>query len=128
MSPRKKPQKSHEQQTAENYFPVAKEDLKYAIEKSVKEQPEAETVEKIGKPKRKYIRKKRATTKNSTTKIRYKNNKKELKYEPPKISLKQNGYELIITEKPQAAAKIAAALSNGKDKKTSSGKGINYYE
>lgn len=41
--------------------------------------------------------------------------------------LKPGGYKLIITEKPQAAAKIAAALSNGKDQKVSKAK-ISYYE
>jgi DNA topoisomerase I len=35
---------------------------------------------------------------------------KEEKFTPPKILLKKNGYELIITEKPQAALKIASSL------------------
>src|SRR3989344_9200675 len=35
---------------------------------------------------------------------------------------------LIITEKPQAAAKIASALSNATDEKITSKNGVSYYE
>lgn len=41
--------------------------------------------------------------------------------------LKSDGYVLVITEKPQAASKIAAALSNGKDRQISN-QGVSYYE
>ena len=46
-------------------------------------------------------------------------------YKIPKISLKKDGYELIVTEKPQAAMKIADAL--GKSEKRNL-HGIPYYE
>ena len=51
------------------------------------------------------------------------------KFIPPNITLKENGYELIITEKPQAAQKIATALddSNSPTKRTLPG-GVSYYE
>jgi len=145
--PKKKPQKSHEQQTAENYFPVDEEDLRYAIEKKVKKIPELETVEKIGK-KKTYQKRKYASKKTASTGKRGSNNKLNNKlvnkkrgdkinkkissgrrvgkpYEPPKISLKKNGYELIITEKPQAALKISSAL--GKSTKRNL-HGVPYYE
>jgi DNA topoisomerase-1 len=51
--------------------------------------------------------------------------KKSKTSKTPKLS-KSSGNILIITEKPQAADKIAAALSNGKDKKVSE-KGVSYY-
>ena len=50
---------------------------------------------------------------------------KEKKYIPKKIELKDKGYELIITEKPQAAAKIANALGVPTQKTESK---IAYYE
>ena len=152
--PPKKPAKSKEETTAENYFPVDKDDLKRVTEKSVKddvskedylrksveveikdspkeemlkgavEKPykkidkkELETVEIISKPEKKHSKKK-STGKKFAKKI-IKN------YTPPEISLKKSGYELVITEKPQAAMKIASAL--GISKKLSNN-GIPYYE
>jgi len=44
-----------------------------------------------------------------------------------KSNLRAERYKLIITEKPQAAAKIAAALSNGKDNRLLKNK-ISYYK
>jgi DNA topoisomerase I len=41
---------------------------------------------------------------------------------------KKSGTTLIITEKPQAADKIAAALSDGKDKKVTNKNKVSYYE
>ena len=40
----------------------------------------------------------------------------------------KKGTTLIVTEKPQAAAKIAAALSEGKDEKFSGKDNVSYYE
>ncbi|MBU2503553.1 MAG: DNA topoisomerase I, partial [Nanoarchaeota archaeon] len=52
--------------------------------------------------------------------------KKSLKeFKVPKIKLKPEGYELIITEKPQAALKISSAL--GKSTKRGTG-GVPFYE
>jgi len=130
----RKQKKSREETSAEGYFPVDDEDLKYTISKKVRESnpdnkriteksfktQEVEKVEKIGRKKPKKYKKnksKRKTSKRTVTKTK--------KYTPPKINLKEKGYELIITEKPQAAGKIASAL--GKPTKSSYQK-IAYYE
>ena len=116
-------QKSKEETTAENYFPVDSSDLKHTIEKKYKT-PEKKDIEKIeilaltGKKKRKPAAKKSA-------KKSVKNETKIQTYEPPEISLKKDGYELIITEKPQAALKISSAL--GKSEKNNF-HGVPYYE
>jgi DNA topoisomerase-1 len=109
---RRKQKKTKEEKIAENFFPVDPGDLKKTIEKKYKkpERKSLEKVEKIKKPKRKYRKKTKAK-------------KKEFKI--PKIKLKPKGYELIITEKPQAALKIASFL--GKSVKKSD-KNIPYYE
>ena len=62
--------------------------------------------------------------KKKTRKIIKRVNKKQ-KFIVPKISLKKNSYELIITEKPQAAMKISSAL--GESKKNNFQK-VPYYE
>ena len=121
----KKPKKTAEERVLENYFPLDEEDTERATEKIVKEsvpdfkyvvekeykKPERnslETIEKI--PKRKVKKSKTA---------------KKVKFSPQKIKLKKDGYELIVTEKPQAALKIASALGNPKRKDF---KGVSYYE
>jgi DNA topoisomerase-1 len=129
--PRKKQKKSKEEKTAEEFFPVDEEDLKYAVEKPVKEM-ELETVEKTGRVKKAYKRKtsvKKAQTRKKSSGTSYKPSKKAFnkikEYSPPEISLKKNGYELIITEKPQAALKIADALGKSAKKNNH---GVPYYE
>ncbi|MDP2628653.1 MAG: DNA topoisomerase [Nanoarchaeota archaeon] len=121
----KKPKKSKEERIAENYFPVYKEDLKRTIEKEYKEiDPKSlEKIEEVKqiKTKRKYSRKK--SSKNKTSPKKRKTIEK--KFIPPKISLKPNGYEFIITEKPQAALKIASALGKSIQKDINK---IPYYE
>lgn len=135
--PKKKIQQTHAEKTAENYFPVDKTDLKYTIEKPYKEPiKETETIVSTGKIIKKTPKKRAPRKKNS------KNAKKPFprtvgrgrikksiyspsKFEPPNIKLKDNGYELIITEKPQAAEKIASALG-AVDKRNFGG--IPYYE
>jgi len=102
--------------------------VKQSIEVAVKEKPKVEdleTIEKIGdiKPKKKY--KKRATKKRVSKSRVKKPSKTPSKFK--EVKLKANGYKLIITEKPQAAAKIAAALSGGKDDKITKSK-VSYYE
>ena len=100
-------------------------DIKKTVEIAVKPKPKAEdleTVEKIGKIKPKKTRKKTKTRKNkgfskSITPLTFK--------EKP---LKKDGYVLVITEKPQAAEKIAAALSDGKDRKVNHPGGVSHYE
>ncbi len=82
------------------------------------------TIEKEGnlerKVKGKKSKKKRIMKKVKTTII------KEEKYIIPKILLKKDGYELIITEKPQAALKISNAL--GVATKREITRGVPYYE
>ena len=53
--------------------------------------------------------------------------KKSVKKISSENKLKKDGYKLIITEKPQAAQKISAALSNGNDNRLIRNK-ISYYE
>ena len=106
----RKQKKTKEEKIAEEFFPVDEDDLKYAIEKKYKK-PDRKSLEKVEKP----SKRKKKTTKSKT--------KKEFKI--PKIKLKPKGYELIITEKPQAALKIASSL--GKSTKKSD-RNIPYYE
>ncbi|MFW5846596.1 MAG: DNA topoisomerase I [Nanoarchaeota archaeon] len=100
------------------------------------EKNEIEKVEKLGETgkiiKKKGKSKGKKKTKKKYSKSRKKSNslvKQIIQYEPKKINLKPEGkgYELIITEKPQAAGKIAYALSE-KVKQKSPTKGIYYYE
>jgi len=114
--PRKKQIKTKEEKVVENYFPVDESNLKNTIEKPYK-QIDRRSLETIEKPKKK-TRKKRKTTKKSKK-------TKKTEFKPPKVALKKSGYELIITEKPQAALKISSAL--GKSKKKDIAK-IPYYE
>lgn len=142
--PRKKAinPKSRAEQTAEQYFPIDSDDLKRAVEKPVKEFPaqnivssvekKVETpeplapniaeVKKQRKPRAKKIGVKKPSK--SQKKISTTPEKKQ-SFSPPKISLKPGNYELIITEKPQAALKIASSL--GKAEKRDN-KGVPYYE
>ena len=123
----RKQKKTKEEKTAESYFPVDESNLRRTTEKqeketiinpvkittkkSYKKTGPKEIIEKTGKIVR---RKKKNSTKN-----------KKIEYSPAKINLKENGYELIITEKPQAALKISSAL--GKATKRNS-QGVPYYE
>ena len=125
---RKKPKKSKEEKITENYFPVDEEDIEFAVEKSVKEiipdikktiikpykEIEREIVEKKGKPVKKFYGKKRNYTHKKSLSNKKSDDKRTIKkeFKIPEISLKSTGYELIITEKPQAALKIASALGN----------------
>lgn len=79
--------KTHEEKTAENFFPVDEGDLKRAIEKEYKKPNEESLIRNL--------------------------------------ELKGGGYELVITEKPQAAAKIASALGKAVQKNFNK---IPYYE
>jgi len=100
--------------------------LKNTIEKksSKLNRNELVTIEKVGKAKR--ATKKKSTRKKTSRKTAKKTTTKLQKYKIPKILLKSNGYELIITEKPQAALKIASAL--GVATKREIVRGVPYYE
>jgi len=126
----KKQKKTRAESSAEDFFPVEQRDVKYAVEKQYKTiEPSTLTkIEKQGEiiskePKKKgKVRKKSVRGKPKKTK---KIIKKAIDYAPPKTKLKSGGYELIITEKPQAALKISSAL--GKSIQRSVGS-VPYYE
>jgi len=143
----KKPKKSSEEKSAEEYFPV-EEDYKRSTEKQAKENTPSnkKTTEKIVKSpvidnhsiekqyhsidkkdreKSEPLKRKTRKRKSTKKKAKKRTTTKKVKYIVPKIQLKSKGYELIITEKPQAAAKIASSL--GKTEKFSNQK-VPYYE
>lgn len=138
MPPKRKPkhlQKTHAETTAENYFPVDESDLGRGVEKKYKS-PEKEDIEKIEvlsiqkkKTARKRTSKPKTTRKKSSNKLPKRKavgkRRQEEIYVPPKINLKENGYELIVTEKPQAALKISSALGNSIKRNN---QGVPYYE
>ncbi|MBU2504079.1 MAG: hypothetical protein KJ879_03465, partial [Nanoarchaeota archaeon] len=114
----KKEQKSKEEKLAEGFFPVDKDDLKYAIEKPAKTVDVSSLIKIEKGPSKKIATKRKTATKKTRKKTtRVKKSLKEFKV--PKIKLKPEGYELIITEKPQAALKISSAL--GKSTKRGTG-------
>ncbi len=121
----KKAKKPFEQKTAEEYFPVDETDLKYAIEKPQKEKLIFSEPKKQIKKKKKIIRIKKTKKGKGVRGVRSRKTKSPKDYSPPKIELKKDGYELIITEKPQAALKIASALGNSKKQDLH---GVPYYE
>jgi DNA topoisomerase I len=112
-----------EQEIRGNYVPVDEGDLKSAINVPVKEKV-SEIIETKGKRvvKKKTFKKKVVKNKKFT-----KNNWKEKFKIPGPKELKKSGPILVITEKPQAAQKIAAALSEGKVKQSSLNK-VSYYD
>src|SRR3989338_2262684 len=128
----RKPQKPREQKIVEEFFPVEPQDVKYAIEKKyspldveLQGKKEKTFIEKteVAISKKLHVKAKKPK-KDKVSSARTKT-KKETQYEPKKITLKKGGYELVITEKPQAALKIASAL--GKSIKRAD-KGVPYYE
>ncbi len=124
----KRKQKSREERYAEDFFPVKPEDIKYAIEKPVSESQRAMLADKIST--KKQTRKRKSNTykkKFSKPKKSSRKKSKKIEFKPKKIKLKKQGYELIITEKPQAASKISSALSNNKANKKASNS-VAYYE
>ncbi|MFH1607772.1 MAG: DNA topoisomerase I [archaeon] len=136
-----KPKKTKEEKLAEDFFPVDEEDIERATEKKVKEPTSdfKQTVEKqykkLGRDeietstpiKTKKTYKKRKTTSKKTSKksLNKRSPKGTGEWVPPKISLKKDSYELIITEKPQAASKIATSLGSATQKNNNK---VNYYE
>jgi reverse gyrase len=121
----KKAKKPFEQKTAEEYFPVDETDLKYAIEKPQKEKMIFPEPKKKKTNRKKTLKIKKLRKELSNRKVRSRKTKTPKDYSPPKIELKKDGYELIITEKPQAALKIASALGSSKKNNLH---GVPYYE
>ena len=129
----KKPQKTREEKAAESYFAVDKDDTKHTTEKKVKSFVDEKsilknvTAKEYSKPSQKELEKIEHVSKNREKKRIYKKplKKTDIKYIPPKVHLKETGYELIITEKPQAALKIANALGKAVQKTANK---VPYYE
>ena len=140
--PLKKPEKTREERAVESSSLVDPSDVKTRTEKFVRERTQGKLIETIEKPVKDS---KKSSEKGSVTKTSKKPSKKELEkiesfnvvkkkvkrskvakeYSPPKTKLRQGGYELIITEKPQAALKIANALGNSVQKNINK---VPYYE
>ncbi|MCL5730487.1 MAG: DNA topoisomerase I, partial [Candidatus Pacearchaeota archaeon] len=115
--PRRQP-KTRAETTAEEYFPVSSYDLKHTVEKIyAKESPKQEVkqAKSAGRTRKKAVKKS----------VKPASRANRINFEPQKINLKKEGYELVITEKPQAAAKIASSL--GKSISRNYG-GVSYYE
>lgn len=151
----KKKVKSSEEKNVEGYFPIDETSTQYAtekkskneksdyidsIEKKEKQTPtisyssvektfkkptakDLEIVTKVMSKKttKKKVYKKKATGKKTATKTK-------IEYSPPKVTLKKTGHELIITEKPQAANKIAVALDDKSRPKQLNYNKVPYYE
>ncbi len=125
---------SDERKKTEGYIPLDKDDLKHALEVPVKTISENEliTIEKQGKPQNSSeknfgapkIHKRFSRKGTKIGKLKTRNIREETETEEPE-PLTQGNYTLIITEKPQAALKIASAL--GKARKYSE-QGTPYYE
>ncbi len=121
-----KPKKFREEKIAEEYFPVDETNLKYTTEKQEKRSPLKEEITKASiekeykKPDRKSLETIERNAGATKPKRKYKKRKpktaKKIKYTAPKINLKKDGYELVITEKPQAALKISSALGSATQK------------
>ena len=92
---------SLEQVEKSEFRAINPEDVKQTVEIAVKPKPKKEDIEII-EPQKK-------------TKAR-------------KGKLKKDGYILVITEKPQAASKIASALAEGKENKITNNQKVPYYE
>ena len=129
---RRKQKQTLAEKTAEEFFPVKERDLRYAVKKEYNPVDRASltTVEKQGEVKKKVVRKRKNQAGNATKRKRTTKSKKSQKktvqdYKPAKVKLDPSGYELIITEKPQAALKIASALGNSKKRDVN---GVPYYE
>jgi len=133
----KKQKISKEEKTAEDYFPVEIKNIEKATEKEIKKSmPREEILKRVTEIPvleqtpvenllKKTIEKKYSkptflerekiesaiepVLKKGKSSSR-KSKKTQKEYSPEKISLKPNSYEMIITEKPQAAFKIASAL------------------
>ena len=106
--------------------------VKKVVEVPVKQERSIEdlqTVEKLGDSE-KIEKELKKREKKKTVKKRVVKKKAEPK--KPAVfkekSLKKDGYILIITEKPQAASKIADALSEGKAKKITNRSNVSYHE
>ena len=137
----KKVYKNEKQKIAEqnrDFVPIIAP--RQTVEIAVKPRPTRQQIEKIETPEqsrredKEEIKRGRTieTVEQSEKPAKIKRTRKtkavvEEKVKPIKIETLKGNSILIITEKPQAAAKIAAALSGGKEKKYGES-GVSYYE
>ena len=112
--------KSKQTAKQDDYMMIRPEQAKQVVEVPVKQISESDII-KIEKPgNKKTIKKGFKKTEGKTS--------SPAQAEFKEKALKKGGYILIITEKPQAAEKIASALSNGKEQKITKSGGVSYYE
>ena len=114
-----------EQAIKQDFVPVDESDLAGAVDVPVKSVENVETIErksdykitktKVKRKSKKTIKQKKVNGKSWTNKFKGETKK-----------LKESGYILVITEKPQAAEKISDALAQGKIIKSSLGN-VPYY-
>ncbi|MEK6919375.1 MAG: DNA topoisomerase I [Nanoarchaeota archaeon] len=109
------------------YVPLDESSIKRSL--TIPEKPKVivETIEKQGKimPRKTSVYKKRSTTKSSKPKSSS-SSSRFVGREPPVKRVGKGDYVLVITEKPQAASKIADGLGNAR--KVSMPGGVFYYE
>ncbi|MDP3992364.1 MAG: toprim domain-containing protein, partial [Nanoarchaeota archaeon] len=128
---RRKQKKTRAETSAEQFFPLEQRDVKYAVEKPYKQLDPSSLikVEKEGEVIIKKIRKlkprKKKAAKSKSKRAKKTKIKTKAEYVPEKVSLKKDGYELVITEKPQAALKIASALGKATQRNIGN---VSYYE
>ena len=113
--------------SAEQFFPVEPKDVRYAVEKAYKE-PDLKSLVKIEKEGEAILKKTpkiRPVKKKPVRGGAKETSKTKSEYIPQKITLVPDGYELVITEKPQAALKIASALGKAAQRNIGN---VPYYE
>jgi DNA topoisomerase-1 len=119
----RKKQQTNKEKIAQDYFPL--DEIKQTTEKIQKDiDKELRTIEV---PTKKItMREKSSVEKRYNEKLVERIEIKQVKQKSPeKIKLNKRGYELIITEKPQAALKIASALGDAIQKTLNN---VSYYE
>lgn len=129
MPPKKKINPEKIEQKEYRVFNPA--NVKKTVEIAVKPEPgaeELETIEKPGDPEKieKELKKREPKPKKKKTTLKKTPEKKPAIFKEK--ALKKEGYILIITEKPQAAGKIADALSEGKAGKVTNRNKVSYHE
>lgn len=105
-----KKQRQEAQEATEAYIPIKPENIKVSVEVPVKQVSESDII-KIEKPGKKGTRIGKLSIRRETGRVYSEGSRKD---KPVKSSKKLGKYILIITEKPQAALKIASALGNAR--------------
>ncbi|PIN88519.1 hypothetical protein COU61_04555, partial [Candidatus Pacearchaeota archaeon CG10_big_fil_rev_8_21_14_0_10_35_13] len=115
----------------EGFIPLTEKDIERSVNVPVRERKNIVTIEKQGRILPRKVSKKRVTKKKSSKKTSKKKSSKKVEdFGPAKRTKKAltDGYSLVITEKPQASAKIAEALADSRTlKKVSLPGGVYYF-